>query len=181
MWFISDTHFGHTNVIKFSNRPYSSVEEMNECLINNWNDVVEESDHIYHLGDVSFVNGLNTNQILRRLKGQKHLIKGNHDKQVTANMWSSVHSYHEISYEKRKIVLCHYAMRVWNQSHYGSWMLHGHSHGSLEPQGLSVDVGVDSAWITGKPMYRPYHVSEIEEFMNKRDRSIVDNHKEKNK
>lgn len=73
---ISDTHFGHANIIKYCSRPFSSVEEMNEQLVDNWNKVVKTNDIVYHLGDVYFgENG----KVLERLKGRKRLILGNHD------------------------------------------------------------------------------------------------------
>lgn len=81
LWFTSDTHFDHTNIIRFCNRPFASAEEMNEALVERWNQVVKPSDHIYHLGDVTMKRdnhgrGL---EILKRLTGHKRLIMGNHD------------------------------------------------------------------------------------------------------
>ena len=77
LFFISDTHFGHKAVIQFCNRPFSSVEEMNERLIENWNSVVRDQDEVIHVGDVMFAG--KPNLILPRLKGNKKLVLGNHD------------------------------------------------------------------------------------------------------
>ena len=85
IFFISDTHFGHANMLKFVNwdnsrvRPFSSVEEMDELMIENWNRVVKPTDKIYHLGDVVY-RCKNRDQIMQRLNGDKVLIKGNHDR-----------------------------------------------------------------------------------------------------
>lgn len=84
IWFISDTHFGHSNIIKYCDRPFSSVEEMDEILIQNWNEVVRDQDIIYHLGDVYF--GVKGRAVLARLKGRKRLILGNHDNGKDQNL-----------------------------------------------------------------------------------------------
>lgn len=76
IWVISDTHFGHENIIKYCNRPFANAKEMDEVLIENWNKVVKDEDIVYHLGDVYFAQG-HTN--LSKLKGRKRLILGNHD------------------------------------------------------------------------------------------------------
>ena len=78
-WFTSDTHYWHSNVIKYCNRPFSSVEEMNEALIDNWNAVVKDGDTVFHLGDVIFAGVTKAREIIPRLKGNKILIRGNHD------------------------------------------------------------------------------------------------------
>lgn len=82
-WVIADTHFGHANIIRYAKRPFASVEEMNEALIENWNSVVQDHDIVWHLGDIYFTSGLVTDaerlKILRRLKGRKKWILGNHD------------------------------------------------------------------------------------------------------
>ena len=77
IWLISDTHFGHANIIRHCNRPFESVEEMNEVMIARWNAVVRPQDHIYHLGDVAGPHVYD--QIMPRLAGHKRLILGNHD------------------------------------------------------------------------------------------------------
>lgn len=77
LWFTSDTHFGHANIIHYSSRPFTSVEEMDETLVARWNEVVKPSDHVYHLGDVSMKK--KDLQIVTRLNGKKRLVRGNHD------------------------------------------------------------------------------------------------------
>ena len=76
---ISDTHFNHANVIKYCNRPFEDVEQMNETLIKNWNETVSNNDVVIHLGDVGFGKKEEIAAIIKRLNGRKILIKGNHD------------------------------------------------------------------------------------------------------
>jgi len=143
-WFTSDTHFGHTNIIKYCNRPFKDVTEMDEALIANWNSVVKQNDDIYHLGDFGFATVERIQRIVNRLNGKKHLIFGNHDKHMAQiKGFESKQYYLEITVDKQKIILCHYAMRVWNKSHHGSIMLFGHSHGNLPGTNQSLDVGTD--------------------------------------
>jgi calcineurin-like phosphoesterase family protein len=85
-WFISDTHFFHTNILKFTDgngqrlRPFNSLDEMHETMIEKWNSVVKDNDYVYHLGDVTFQYHRPFNTLMHRLKGHKRLIVGNHDK-----------------------------------------------------------------------------------------------------
>ena len=78
-WFISDTHFQHKNILKFSPGPFSSVEERDEVMIENWNSVVKNGDYVYHLGDVFFGSKETFPSLWKRLNGSKRLIIGNHD------------------------------------------------------------------------------------------------------
>lgn len=166
IWFTSDTHFNHANVIKYSKRPFGSLEEMTEHIIENWNAIVGRGDIVFHLGDFSLSCGKRDSgaidKTLGRLKGQKWLIVGNHDREevIKNPRWHKVTPYHELKtmsgQDRLRIVLCHYPMRSWNQMHYGSWMLHGHCHGNLpKSPGKIVDVGVD-CW-----EYRPVSLDTL--------------------
>jgi len=180
--FTSDTHWGHKNIIQYSNRPFASVEDMNEALINNWNAVVKHDDIVYHLGDFAFLPYDNIKRIIRRLNGTKHFIMGNHDKEIDrnrsdlirSNTFASIQNYYELKHDGHFIVLFHYGQRVWNKSHHGSIQLYGHSHGSLPPFGKSVDVGVDCKEITEE--YRPVSFDEVIAYMKNREFQAVDHH-----
>lgn len=160
VWFTADSHFSHRNIIKYCNRPFSSVAEMDETMIANWNDRVSQHDTVYHLGDFMF--GKNQLRILQRLNGRKHLILGNHDRDVSlADGWIWINHYAEVTCSKQHIVLFHYAMKVWNRSYYGSWHLFGHSHGTLpdDSNSLSFDVGVDCH------DFKPLSFEEVKQMM----------------
>lgn len=182
-FFTSDTHYFHDRIRLYSGRPFDSVEEMNETLIQNHNSIVKSNDTVYFLGDFSFGNLTDTISILDRLNGTKYFIFGNHDKVIANNQkvlfgktrFSSLNDYQEIYVNSQKICLFHFGQRIWNKSHYGSWHLFGHSHGSLEPMGKSMDVGVDSYWVNGKK-YFPFSFDEIATFMDKQVFEKVDHH-----
>lgn len=153
-WFTADTHFGHHNIIKYTNRPFSSVSEMDETLIQRWNARVAPDDEVYHLGDFALNGPDHCRAILARLHGRIHLIRGNHEAAAAAcaDAFVWVKDYHELHVQdttshqgKQLVVLLHYAMRVWNASHHGSFHVFGHSHGTLpdDPAARSLDVGVD--------------------------------------
>lgn len=174
IWFISDTHWSHGNIIRFSNRPYNDTWEMNQALTENWNKMVKPNDEIYHLGDFAFTSYQNIKTIISNLNGKKYFIHGNHDKDIIKhqeelismpNGFQAIDPYREIKVGNQMICLFHYGCRVWNKAHYGSWMLYGHSHGTLPPYGRSVDVGVDAKFIHEE--YRPTHFEEIQFFMEK--------------
>lgn len=139
-FFTSDTHFSHKNIIKYCNRPFASIEEMDVKMMTNWNNVVKPDDLVYHLGDVTFGNPENLT-----LNGSKILIIGSHDDPKKLRpFFTEMSPMMEIKIEGVYITLCHYAMRVWPRSHYQTWHLYGHSHGSLPSIGKSHDVGVDN-------------------------------------
>lgn len=185
-YFISDPHFGHKNIIKYANRPFESVDNMNETIIKNWNNLIKPNDEVYILGDVSLTNQEETNKILNRLNGRLYLIKGNHEKSVMSSKenrdrFEWIKDYYELKYEyngkRNMIVMCHYAMRVWNKSHHGSYHLYGHSHDSLEYEqwGKSMDVGIDSAArVLGE--YRPFTFDEVDGILSQRVSKEIDHH-----
>lgn len=181
-WFISDTHFGHANIIKYSKRPYKDVDEMNEMMIQEWNKLVKPEDNVHHNGDFAFMPVDKLEKLLWRLNGNIHLVLGNHDKEIVKNKnrllkqgkFNTIQNYNELKLNGQMIVLFHYGLRVWNKSHHGSILLYGHSHGSLPPYGKSVDIGVDCKEITKE--YRPIHLDEVLKYMNKRETPVVDHH-----
>lgn len=160
LFFTADTHFGHQNIITFSKRPYISTEEMDAALIANWNATVQEDDIVYHLGDFSFGRANRANEILPMLNGEKHLIKGNHDKgSILSNPdWASVRDYAELPAIEGfhpKLVLYHYPIQDWNNRFHGAMHLHGHVHGTLPLTTERMDMGVD-VW-----GYKPVSIQEI--------------------
>lgn len=181
-WFISDTHFGHANIIKYSDRPFSDVDDMNEKMVEAWNNLVKPGDNVYHNGDFAFMRYPEFKNLTWRLNGNIHLVLGNHDKMIIQNRnellragkFKTIQYYNELKIAGKMIVLFHYGQRVWNKSHHGSIHLYGHSHGSLPPFGRSVDVGVDCKEITSE--YRPIHLDEVLKYMDGRQGEVVDHH-----
>ena len=173
-YFSSDTHYNHSNIIKYSNRPFSSVEEMNEHMIQEHNKLVKPTDEFFHMGDFAFANDDKTIEIIKRLNGKKTLILGNHDVAIIKHpekftgpkLFEEICTYKEIN-RGVKICLFHYGQRAWNGSYKNprSYMLYGHSHGTLPPLGTSVDVGVDAKFINDE--YRPVSLDEVHDFMKK--------------
>lgn len=113
--FTADTHFGYENIIKMCNRPFSSVEEMDETLINNWNAKVKGNDTVYILGDMFFRCTYNPEDILRRLNGKKVIVERNYDaswmnKVDLQKYFIQVDKLVEFSYGTRGMTLCHYPM-----------------------------------------------------------------------
>ena len=109
IYFYADPHFGHKNVIKYCNRPFANVSEMNSTLIKNFNKTVEHDAIIYILGDFSFLNTESTKQILKAMKGFKILVKGNHDPKPNSYYRKLVFSevYDKPIIFKNKFILSH--------------------------------------------------------------------------
>ena len=131
-YYIADLHFGHKGIIKRSNRPFETVEEMDKALIENWNSTVTDDDDVYILGDVAWKSP-ETVKILWSLRGRKHLVIGNHDIKLLESprfrkCFVEIHTIIEITDNGERIVLCHYPMAEWNGYHRGYWHFHGHIH-----------------------------------------------------
>lgn len=174
IFFTSDLHLGHANILRYDNRPFSCIQEHDEMLISRWNEAVGQKDEVRLLGDVSWHGPKKTAALLARLNGRIHLVLGNHDKVLTRpevrERFESISMLDGITVrvdnKKQYIVLCHYAMRVWNRSHHGSWHLYGHSHCGLEPHGMSFDVGICCH------DYRPLSLDEVARKMKRRASEI---------
>lgn len=173
IWFWSDTHFNHKNILAYEpSRHFDSVEEMNQALVNAWNSTVAQNDAIYFLGDLAMGRHEDIVSIFQQLHGNIHLVVGNHDDTKTRNLpWSSVETLTELKVSKRLFVLCHYPLEVWNRGHYGSFHLHGHSHGHSFKTGRRMDVGVDAL-----PFFRPIHMDEVVEILDKEIYEPRDHH-----
>ena len=146
IFFTSDTHFADPRVLRIDQRPFANMAEHDAALIQTWNDVVDEDDDVWHLGDFMSARGGDCDELLVRLHGRKHLIIGNNDPETTtsASGWTSVQHYHELAIDGSHLILCHYAFRTWNKMGKKSINLHGHSHGKLKPLPRQFDVGVDA-------------------------------------
>jgi len=155
-FYTSDNHFFHRKIIQYQDRPFSTVEEMNDEMIVKWNKKVKPEDNVYILGDFALTSGINANELLQKLNGRKHLIKGNHDygflndKDFDHSLFVWIKSYEMIEDAGRSIVLFHYPIASWNKQHYSSLHFYGHIHNNAKtPHPLMLDlknafnVGVD--------------------------------------
>lgn len=193
VFFTSDLHFSHANILKYQpDRPWANVQDMNEGIISNWNSVVTPQDEVYIIGDFAFAQPVEVANICRRLNGNKFLVKGNHDDVRDAEVRAAfgwIKDYYELNVDlggkhKQKICMHHYAGRVWNKSHHGSWQLYGHSHGSLPPQGKQIDVGIDATilykdWFgfdAGVKPFCPVSLDQLKQLLDSREINKVDHH-----
>lgn len=153
-WFASDLHFGHKRICELAGRPFDSLDDMHESFVSEWNANVAKGDHVYHLGDFSFLNARTTSDIIAELNGQKHFIAGNHD-EALRKAWRGdflrgsqvqwIRDYHELRVDGRKVVMFHFPIAIWNGAHKGAWHLHGHSHGNFPHNDQPImDVGYDA-------------------------------------
>jgi calcineurin-like phosphoesterase family protein len=184
-WFTSDLHLGHTKIIELCNRPFNSIDEMNEIIINNWNSVVKYHDVVYVLGDVALGKIAETLPMVKRLSGRKFLVPGNHDRcwsgnkkirPVDVSRYTNVGF--EISPEQSKLVMSPYAW--WRLCHFPysgdsrdddrylthrpirtneQILLHGHVHEKWKVNDRQINVGVD-VW-----HFTPVHEDSIREII----------------
>lgn len=168
LFFTSDTRFQHKNVINFCNRPYSSVEEMNEKLIENWNSVVPKDGVVFHLGDLVFTADIGRIKHLReQLNGTIYLIMGNHDYQNRLDREEVMKIFDNKVYDQVTTIvnnvhlqMTHHPIALWNR---GYLHLYGHLHTRpnntsserLDPHPHRYDVGVDNN------NYRPISFNEL--------------------
>jgi calcineurin-like phosphoesterase family protein len=157
VFFTSDTHFGHGNIIRYSDRPFltpeglrpseaggpdnvprEATERMDAVLIANINALVGPHDVLWHLGDWAFAGGRGGYyEVCRAYRDRiicrnMHLVWGNHDRRSIRDLFGEAHDQVEVSVEGQRIVLNHFAMAVWHKSHRDAWHLYGHSHANAE-------------------------------------------------
>ena len=153
VWYTGDQHFWHTNIIKYCDRPFKTVEEMNEAMIERWNEVVKEEDIIYHVGDFGLGSYDKLKEVFDRLNGRKIIIRGNHDRSRTSltKMGWEVHKQPFVLDDT--IILTHLpivdasaAVSTWNDMKVYQMNLPnicGHIHEKWKRKGSSYNAGVD--------------------------------------
>lgn len=174
-FFTSDTHFGHANILKYCNRPFDSVEQMDSALVDAWNDRVGKDDVVYHLGDFTLRGDDFAQEIFGRLQGRIRMLHypWHHDRRWAPPLAGPSRfrsaSGHPVEMLPpivsldlptdgpfpKGLMLCHFPMAVWDRKHHGAWHLHGHSHGMHRGEGAMLDVGVDVH------DYQPLSLAEI--------------------
>lgn len=167
IFYTSDLHLGNANIIRYENRPWETVEEMDAGLIANWNEVVSSGDDVYVLGDFCFKGAHKAIQYLENLNGTIHLIRGNHDhfmgqasfttflheehnKEMLGQRFLPVEThgwYEHMQDGAHEVVLCHFPIMYWDgMDDRGSVHLYGHMHsrpGMQHPHPCAYNVGVD--------------------------------------
>ena len=153
----SDLHFNHTNILQYCPARGSTVDEMNQIIIQNWNSVVSKNDICYILGDVAMGRIQESVPLIKQLNGRLHLILGNHDKDLkklisnsNEKLFDTIQDYLELNHryngEKCKVIMFHFPIAKFNGGHSESnFHIHGHCHGN--PTGLTgriKDIGVDT-------------------------------------
>lgn len=201
VWFSSDFHFLHKNIIKSisewadgAQRDFNHVDEMNDEIINQMNKNIGENDVLFMLGDFAFGDKTKIPELRKRLNVKEiHLIFGNHDHNLRkhyTDVFTSCADYREITLVeqqpegkalKTRIVLCHYPIFIWNGHAQGFIHLYGHTHGSIKDETFLkrrvLDVGIDNAFeMFGE--YKPFSAEFIIEEMNKREVIFLDHHSE---
>lgn len=156
VYFTADLHFYHEKIIRHTQRPFHSAEEMNKALIQKWNARIAYDDEVFILGDFTMKGADLASACLYALKGKKHLIRGNHDHFVDQpafdrSLFQSVQDYMEITCLNTRFILFHYPIVEWNGYGKGAIMLHGHQHNhedyNMENRKLGIlryDAGVDA-------------------------------------
>ena len=163
LFFTSDTHFDNANIIRYCNRPWNTVEEMNEGLVERWNAKVGPDDTVFHLGDFCFAGSAEWKKWRNKLNGHIILVRGNHDRKMSSSMeglFDAVFSQLQLTIDGRSVYLNHYPFLTyggcWRNEKDAVWQLFGHVHsGVLSSEGKDIgklnmlfpyqyDVGVDN-------------------------------------
>lgn len=157
-YYIADTHFGHANIIRFCDRPFDSVEQMNAWLIESWNARVADDDDVYVIGDFAYRSATSVKSIVEQLAGRKHLVVGNHDVKwmktcVPEDLFAEIgHALYNVDEKNRRIWMCHYPCMTWPGSRYeSSYHVYGHIHNDkpetfwplLRTYGRALNAGVE--------------------------------------
>lgn len=150
-FYIGDTHFGHQLVLRFDNRPFSDVKEMDRVMIQLWNSRVQKDDNVYIVGDFAYRNEKPEEWYLKQLNGHKYLIIGNHDKKLLSNekamgYLEAADKMMHVSDDGKQICICHFPLAEWNGFYRGALHIYGHIHNRK-----------DDAWEFMKTRTRAYN------------------------
>lgn len=160
IWFVSDVHYNHENMIKICNRPFNNVEEMNQYIISQYKSLVKPEDILFDLGDMIWKESPDHIKEFKKVSPERsYKVLGNHDKQENyfsgayGKTWRTISDTLDVIIKYRgediQVNMCHFPIIDWNHRFRGSWGIHGHVHGNLdefnEKSGeLRLDVGFDS-------------------------------------
>jgi calcineurin-like phosphoesterase family protein len=161
LYFISDTHFSHTNILNYQQREFSDTYEMNSEMTKRWNATVKPNDTVYHLGDFAFHN--KPKELWDLLNGNKIILKGNHDHRYIKKLPFEQDSIKLVKYNGYIFVLCHYPMITWQHKGYKSIHVHGHTHKGLptDLEGRRFNVCVEN--IDYRPISADSIIQQIED------------------
>lgn len=175
VFFTSDTHFSHKNIIRYCDRPFASVEEMNKGIITMWNETVPKDGIVFHMGDVCFGGNARWEEMLSQLNGTIYLIRGNHDMEhPPQHLFGGVYDQLMIQVEGdeeiplQKIFMHHFPFLTWPEQHRGCWQLFGHIHskngvsawsGKLQAGQYDVDMDNND--------YKPVSFQQVKEIITK--------------
>lgn len=167
-YYIADTHFGHANVLRFDNRPFENVKEMDKVIIDSWNSRVTNKDDIYIVGDFAYRSEHDYSYYLSKLNGKKHLIIGNHDKDLLKDSkamgyFTSVDYYLDIRDNKIRVILSHYPIAEWEGFYRGSYLVYGHIHNNTDCDAYKLMKKYDKALNAGVCInsYAPCTLGEL--------------------
>lgn len=150
IFFTSDTHFRHGNIIKYCSRPFISVQEMDHALIQNWNKTVGVNDIVFILGDFAFADKSKWRQLLNALYGKKYLILGNHDREedIPEECFIGICDMAQISIYDEELdgyatfIATHYPLATWAGINKGYFNIHGHIHSTPDLKGTGFDIQI---------------------------------------
>jgi calcineurin-like phosphoesterase family protein len=186
IFFISDLHLGHNNVIDYDNRPFNDVDEMNETIVRNWNNTVDKNSTVFYLGDLYMKMPFDKiKELVHSLNGKIYFILGNHDKLnviKSLDRFEWISSMSEIYVDdedgrggNQQIIMCHFPLLVWNKHHKGSWLLQGHCHHNIKNDNTFYERKVMDVGCNGID-YTPISYKKVKEQMINKQIKIIDHH-----
>lgn len=172
IYYTSDLHIGHKNALRFDDRPFADVDEMEREMIRLWNETVSPNDEVYVLGDVFYRYKGSKADFLYKLCGRLRLVTGNHDDGLLSDeqalsRFESVDMMKTVNDSGRMVVLCHFPIAEWDKKHRSSYHVYGHIHAQLRSSAYYM-LAQERAFNAGCMIngYKPCTLEELEK--NKR-------------